>query len=130
MQSVQATAEHPARRTFSARNDERQRTEEGINVWEAIFYADDGMVASTNLGCIQTAFDTMTGLFDRVGLKTNVWETVGVVFHPCRAARVRADKAYTRRMKEAGRSNKKRQRERVNCPECGKDLDRGSLADR
>ena len=27
-----------------------------------------------------------------------------------------------------GRSHKERQRERVNCPECGKDLARGSLA--
>ena len=123
-------AAHPARWTIRAHNDAQRQTKEGLKLHEAIFYTDAGMVASTNLGCIQTAFDTMTGLFDRVGLKTNVWETVGVVFHPCRAARVRADKAYTRRMKEAGRSNKKRQRERVNFPECGKDLDRGSLADR
>ena len=94
---------------------------------EDIFYADAGMVASTNPGCLQTTFDTMTGLFDRVGLKTNVWETVGVVCHPCLAARVRADKAYTQRMKGEERSNKKRQREQVNCPECGKDLARDIL---
>ena len=96
-------------------------------MWEEIFYADGGMVASTGLGWLQTVFDILTGLFARVGLKTNVYKTVGVVCHPCLAARVRADKAYSRRMKEAGRINKKRQREQVNCPECGKDLARDIL---
>ena len=32
----------------------------------------------------------------RVGLKKNVWETVGMACHPYLAARVRADKAYNR----------------------------------
>ena len=38
------------------------------------------------------------GLFARVGLQTNVCKTVGIVFWPCRAAEVRTDKAYTRKM--------------------------------
>ena len=120
-------AEHPKRWTIRAHNDGQRQTKEGLQLHEDIFYADAGIVNSTNPGCLKTVFDTLTRLFDRVGLKTNVWETVGVVCHPCLAARVRADKAYTRRMKEAGRSNKKRQRERVNCPECGKDLARDIL---
>ena len=33
-----------------------------------VFYADDRMVASTNPGWIHTAFDTLMGLFGRVGL--------------------------------------------------------------
>ena len=41
---------------------------------------------------------------------------------------VRADKAYTRRMTGAGSSYKEIQRERVSCPECGKELGMGSLA--
>ena len=49
------------------------------------------MVASTNLGWIQTEFDMLTGLFDRVGLKKNVKKTVGMVCHLCQAAGVRAD---------------------------------------
>ena len=51
-----------------------------------------------------------------------------MVCHPCRAAGVREDEVYTRKMTGAGRSYKERQRERVSCPECGKDLARGSLA--
>ena len=59
------------------------------------FYADDGVVNSTDLGWIQTAFDTMTILFDRVGMRKNIKKTVGMVCHPCQAPGVRADKDYT-----------------------------------
>ena len=62
------------------------------------------------------AFDMLTGIFDRVGLRTNVRKTVGMVWRPCRAAGVRADEAYTRRMTGEGRSFKERQREKVLCP--------------
>ena len=103
-------AAHPARWTIRSHNDAQRQTKEALKVQEEIFYEDDGMVASTNPGCLQTVFDTMTELFDRVGLKTNVWETVGMVCHPCRVARERADKAYTRQMKGVGRSYRERQR--------------------
>ena len=62
-----------------------------LKVKEAFLYADNGILASTNLGWIQTVFDILTGLFDQMGLKTNVNKTVGMVCHPCRAAGVRAD---------------------------------------
>ena len=68
----------------------------------ALFYADNGMVLSTYPGWLQLAFDTLKGVFDRVGLQTNVHKTVGVVCRPCRAARVQADKSYTRRMTGGG----------------------------
>ena len=87
-----------------------------------IFYADDGVVASTDPGWIQSAFDLLTGLFDQAGLRTNVRKTVGMVCRTFRAARVRADKAYTRRMMGEGRIFKERQKDRVSCPECGKEL--------
>ena len=35
---------------------------------DALFYADDGMVASSDPLWIQGAFNTLVGLFDRVGL--------------------------------------------------------------
>ena len=37
----------------------------------ALFCANDGLVASPESARIQGAFDTLTGLFDRVGLHTN-----------------------------------------------------------
>ena len=75
-------------------------------------YADDGVVASTGPGWLQPAFDFMMGLFDRLGLQTNVHKTVRVVFWPCRAAGVREDEAYTWSMTGEGRSFKEQQWER------------------
>ena len=37
----------------------------------ALFYADDGMIASSNPQWLQWAFTQLVGLFDRVGLNTN-----------------------------------------------------------
>ena len=51
----------------------------------ALFYADNGMVTSSNPGWLQCAFNTLVGLFDRVGLQTNVGKTVGMVCRPCQA---------------------------------------------
>ena len=94
-----------------------------------IFYADNGVVASTDPGWLQSEFDFLTGLFDQVGLRTNVRKNVGIVFRPRRAAGVREDEAYTRRMTVEVRCFKERQREwqRVSCPECRKELEKGSL---
>ena len=48
----------------------------------SLFYADDGMVASSDLRWLQGEFNTLVGLFDRVGLRTNVGKTVGMFFRP------------------------------------------------
>ena len=37
----------------------------------SIFYADDGLVASKESAHLQGVFDALTGLFDRLGLRTN-----------------------------------------------------------
>ena len=50
-----------------------------IKVKTAFFYVDDRMVASTDPGWLQTMFAMITGLFDRVGLRTNVRKKVGMV---------------------------------------------------
>ena len=52
----------------------------------ALFYAADGMVASSDPGWIQGTFNTLVGLFDRVGLLKNFGKTVVMVCHPCQAA--------------------------------------------
>ena len=62
------------------------------------FYSYDGLVASTDLGGIQLAFDMLTGIFDRVSLQMNVRKNVRVVFRTCRASRVWLDEAYTQKM--------------------------------
>ena len=43
-----------------------------LKVQTALFYADDKMLSSTNPVWFQTVFDMLKGLFDWVGLKTNL----------------------------------------------------------
>ena len=50
-----------------------------------LFYSDYGMVASSDPRSIQGELNTLVGLFNRVGLKTNVGKKVGMVCHPCQA---------------------------------------------
>ena len=86
----------------------------------ALFYADDGMVISLDPAWLQGAFTALVGLFDRVGLRTNFGKTVSMVCHPCHAgAGNRTEEAYGRRITGEGRSYAERQRERVECVECG-----------
>ena len=49
----------------------------------ALFYADNGMVVLSDPAWLQGAFTALVGLFDRVGLRTNVGKTVSMVCHPC-----------------------------------------------
>ena len=92
------------------------------------FYADDGMVASTDPGWPHNIFDTLTLILNWVGLKNNVQKTVGMVCHSCRSVGVRVDEAYNWQITGAGSSYKERYRYRVSFPECSKDLVRGLLA--
>ena len=48
----------------------RERGREGSHQ-AALFYADDGMLASSDPQWLQWAFTQLVGLFDRVGLNTN-----------------------------------------------------------
>ena len=91
----------PAGRMIRESDKRQRRTEEGhtrLKAKEYFFHAEGGMVASTDPGWLYTAFYTLTGIFDRVGLRINSRKTVGMVFQPCQAARVRADKSYTWKM--------------------------------
>ena len=55
---------------------------EGRGDTVAPFYANDGLVVSTDPDWLQEEFDTLTGLFDRVVMRKNVGNTVGMVFFP------------------------------------------------
>ena len=60
----------------------RERGREGRHQ-AALFYADDGMLASSDLQWLQWAFAQLVGLFDRVGLNTNTGKAVSMTFWPC-----------------------------------------------
>ena len=65
----------------------------------SLFYTDNGMVASSDPRCPQGYFSTLVGLFDRVGLRTNVGKTVGIVCRPCQAVGTHLEVVYEKRMR-------------------------------
>ena len=108
--------------TIQEQDEGQRRVEEGhalMMLKSALFHVDGRMVASTDPLWVQSEFDTLTWIFDLLGLRTNICKIVGVLCRPCRAAEVRADEAYTRQVIGEGRVFKERQRERVICPEYG-----------
>ena len=86
----------------------------------ALFYADDGMLVSSDPQWLQWAFTQLVGLFDRVGLNTNTGKTVGMTCRPCTAAGNRSEEAYGRLMTGEGPTFRESKRERVKCGDCGK----------
>ena len=93
----------------------------------ALFYADDGMVASSDPRWLQWAFDTLVSLFERVGLQTNVGKIVSMVCRPYQAAGTQSEETYGRRMTGEGPAYQELQKGRVQCGDCGKEMASGSL---
>ena len=61
----------------------------------ALFYADNGMFVSSDPAWLQGAFTTLVGIFDRVGLMTNVGKTVSMVCHPCQVGPETVQRRHT-----------------------------------
>ena len=83
----------------------------------AYFYADEGLLASTKLERLQRAFDVLTGLFERFGLRTNTAKTIGIVCQPFHAPWRMLEAAYARRVTGKGPTFLERQRMQVEFPE-------------
>ena len=93
----------------------------------AFFYTDEVLVISTDPVCIQVLFDTLNGLFDRVGLRTNVGTMVGIICCPCRTVGTQLEALYERQMMGEGLTYRARQGAMVHFPDCGEYLAEGSL---
>ena len=93
----------------------------------SLFYADNGMVASSDPRWLQWEFNTLVSIFERVGLRTNVGNTVSMVYRPCQAAGTQSEAAYGRSMTGEGPTYRERQKGRVQCGDCGKEMAAGSL---
>ena len=52
----------------------------------AFFYIDNEILDSLHSDRLQAALDVLPGIFDRVGIRTNVTKTVGMVCKTCRMA--------------------------------------------
>ena len=86
------------------------------------------MVASSDPRWLHVAFNNLVGLFDRVGLRKNVRETVGIVCHPCQAAGNLSTEAYRQRVTGVGPTYRERLKGPVACRKCVKLLAEGSLS--
>ena len=86
------------------------------------------MVASSDPHWLQGSFNTLVGLFDRVGLQTNFGKTVGMVYRPCQADGTMLEAAYGRRIMGEGPRYRERLKGRVSCRDCGEMMAEGSLA--
>ena len=73
-----------------------------------LFYADDVIVASSDPCWLQGAFKTLDVLFDRVGLRTNVRKTVGMICRPFQTAGTQLEAAYGRRITGEGPTYRER----------------------
>ena len=78
---VDAVVHHLVTGVIAGEEERGNRVNEGRNQ-DALFYADNGMVSSSDPLWLQGAFNTLVGLFDRVGMRTNIGKTVGIVFYP------------------------------------------------
>ena len=85
------------------------------------------MVASSDPRWLQWAFTTLVGLFDRVGLNTNTGKTVSMTFRPCAAAGNQLEESYGHKTTGEGLTFRERKRERVECRDCRKEVEVGSL---
>ena len=77
----------------------------------ALFYTDDGMLASSDPWWLQSAFTILVVFFDGVGLKTNQRKTVSMTCRPCSTPGNRSEASYTHTMTGAGPTPRERKRE-------------------
>ena len=84
-----------------------------IHDLEPYFYANNGLVASTQPERLQRVFDVLTSLFDRVGLRMNMQKMVSMSCQPCHAPGRMSVEAYERRTTGTGPNFWGQQRRRV-----------------
>jgi hypothetical protein len=93
-----------------------------------MMYANDGLLASNQLDILQGGTDYLVNLFERVGLDANTSKTKSMTCDPRPKQSPISDHANKRRMTRYGFSYKTRQRRKVTCPTCDKEMAAGYLA--
>ena len=90
-----------------------------------LFYTDGEIVASPKSACLQGDSDTLTGLFDRVGLRNNKLKTASIACWPYHTPPAWSMEADTWRVTGRLLLYRDRLRQRVYFPECGDGLAAG-----
>ena len=102
--------------------DKQSRHRQEVRHQNALFYADDGMVATSDPRWLQGKFSTLVGLSDKVSLKNNVGKTLGMVCRPCQATGTQSEAVYRKRIMLVGPYYQERQRFWIKCTECGEEM--------
>ena len=97
-----------------------------ITVFIALFYADDGMIASTDADLLQKAMDCLAALFERTGLFTNVDKTKAMPMVNTRVRTRLTESSYRNRYSGLHTPEQWASR-RVQCDHCEKSLSASSL---
>ena len=85
------------------------------------------MVASSDPRWLQGNFNSLVGLFGRVGLQKNVGKTVGMVCNPCQAAENMFEATHGRTVTGEGPTYREWLKGRVSCSEYGEFIAAGYL---
>ena len=95
----------------------------------AIFYVDDGYIASRDPDFLQKALDMLVDIFRRTGLETNTKKTQAMVCTPGKI-RVQLSRTSYRRMREGngGIGGDEWESRVVVCRKCGKAMKIGAYA--
>ena len=99
-----------------------------MQIHAAFFCLDSGLIESTNTEWMQGDFDTLTVLFDRMGLQEKVRNMVGILYRPCTAVGTQSEETYENWMMREVLTHLFHQRMRLQCKDCGSDLGEGLLA--
>ena len=91
----------------------------------ACFYANNGLIASRNPDLLQRSLNVLIGIFNRVGLWTNMKKTVTVTFLQGNIKTNLTEEGYCACMDM--RFRKSQERRRVECEQYSADLVVGSL---
>ena len=108
--------------------EEQGERGQDIRHQNSLFYVDNGMFTLSDSQWIQGAFSTLVGLFNRLGLLTNVGKTVSMVYRTFQAAGTQLEAAYWLKMTGEGLSYREQQKGRVKCREYGEEMVVGYLA--
>lgn len=99
----------------------------GFNDLKVIFYADDGLIATSNARMAQEAINHITSLFSRMGLQMNATKTKTVLGQPAELHHSISAASYERRMTGIGLTYVERKRQIVECPKCQKQMQQVAL---
>jgi hypothetical protein len=93
---------------------------------DSTFYADDGLVESTDPTELQRDIDEMVGLFEKVGLRTNEIKTQYMIVRAAKAPAAMKKRVYDR-IKNGGQSYDTWKKQSTTCGICDKEMTKASL---